>query len=153
MAIAQDRLFETRANQLAIVHLTRRRDISILQEPYVDAVRLDLLVSLLENGQDVKQYLAVEVKALSSQMQAEWVSQQVQRQRPELASLDLPLCLFLFSMEDDQGYWQWLREPDNDCPDSHCLRTVKSRTVEPLTDAAISQALETVRRWYARQRA
>lgn len=153
MAIAQDRFFETRATQLAIVHLTRRRDIQVIQEPYMGNVRLDLLVSLLEDGRDVNRLLAVEVKAVSSKSVLERGGQKVRRQRPDLASLDLPVCLFIFSMEDDQGYWQWLRKPDNDCPDTRCLHSVQSHALKPLTSDAISQVLDTVRHWYDRQAA
>lgn len=146
MAIAEDRFFETRAVQLAIVHLTRRPDVRVTQEPHEDGV--DLLVSLLKNGKNVGRLLAVEVKAATSETMIPGAYGKDWRPDAILNSYYFPLCLFVFSMDHDRGYWRWVRKPELHAPGRRHLVSVEDGPLEPLTDAAMNRMLDAVRDWY-----
>lgn len=152
MAVALEHLLETRAVQLAVVHLTRRRDVSVTQEPRetreLRTMRTDLLVSLLEEGQDVGQFLAVEVKAAASDEDVLKASRKLSRQGRSVTYFPFPICLFVFSMETDQGYWRWVRQPELNPEDKSHLFSVTDVKLSLLTKEALNQILASVREWY-----
>lgn len=148
MAIAEDRFFETRATQLAIVHLTRRADVQVTREVRDDYNKvIDLLVSLLEDGHNVGCLLAVEVKAAMSEKEIQG-SQKQWGQDNALNSYRLPLCLFVFSMDNDRGFWQWVRKPNMDGDEKRSLVSNDDRGFKPLTNEALDEILSSIRAWY-----
>ena len=159
MAVALDHFLETRAIQLAVVHLTRRSDVQVTQEarvqmPQESRVRYaDLMVSLLENGQDVGQLLAVEVKAAATDNDILKASRSFDKQSSFVSYFPFPMCLFVFSMETDKGVWRWVRRPQPDALDKSHLWSVSDDKLSPLTNEAMSQMLNTVRDWYQQRQA
>lgn len=151
MTITENRLSDHalstfRAVQLAIVHLTRRDDVAVIQEPQDYGV--DLLVSLQEDGRNVGRLLAVQVKAVRSTMSLSRVGHDSGPADASFSAFRFPLCLFVFSMEDDQGYWRWLRRPVSDASANRRLTTEQDETLHRLTDQTIDQILNAIRDWY-----
>jgi hypothetical protein len=147
MAVAEDRFFETRAAQLAIVHLTRHSDVHVTQEPQDYGV--DLLVSLLEDGRNVGRLLAVQVKAVSSKdrISSKSTDQEFWRQEAAFHTFRLPLCLFVFNMENDQGYYRWVRQPDSSL-ENRRLVSGENGEFKALNKEALNKILDSVRAWY-----
>ena len=151
--ILDNRFLETRAAQLAAVVLTRHRHVSVEIEPSGNGRGLDLLVSLLHEGQDADWLLGVEVQAVRPQTQPR-TKQQALKQTSRLrhavpAHCRFPVCLFVFTMDDDHGYWRWIQQP---APSGQGLAFNEDTTLQPLTDDAVTGLLSTVRDWYRQNR-
>jgi hypothetical protein len=149
LTILDDRFLETRAAQLAAVLLTRHRDVSVEIEPVGTGRGLDLLVSLLEGGRDLGRLLGVEVQAVRPRARPRSLEQAL-RETNRLRhivppQIQFPVCLFVFTMDDDHGYWRWLRAPGER---SQELTTSRDSALCPLTDAAAAGLLAAARDWY-----
>ncbi len=147
--ILEDRFLETRAAQLAAVVLTRHRDVSVEIEPGGAGRGLDLLVSLLDGGREVGRLLGVEVQAVRPQVRPrtkEQALRQTSRQRHAVPShCRFPVCLFVFTMDDDQGHWRWIQRPGARGPE---LIADEDSPLRPLTDAAVAGLLDAARDWH-----
>jgi hypothetical protein len=105
-------ILEERAESLALVYLTRRDDLLVTRHP--GFAGFDLLVSIQEQGDSNNRLFGVEVKGVSSEQalhrnNANWRRQISIMQQSGYG--DIPVCLFVFVMESDQGYWKWVQEP------------------------------------------
>lgn len=148
--------YAVRSEQLSIVYLTRRDDLRVIQPKHEYAP--DLLVTLLEGSRDFGRYMGVETRGVSTS-----AVRHADKQNPEnvqvsglrmnyeaFQNIPFPLCLYVFSMEDDRGYWKWIREPVLDSPDNRTLVLNEGKTMLPLTNEAIEQMVQTVRCWYGK---
>lgn len=147
--VLENRFLETRAAQLAAVVLTRHRDVSVEIEPGGAERGLDLLVSLLDGGQEAGRLLGVEVQAVRPQVHPR-TKEQALRQTSRLrhvvsAHCRFPVCLFVFTMDDDQGYWRWIQRPGARGQE---LIADEASPLRPLTDAAVADLLVATRDWY-----
>jgi len=101
-----------RAERLAIVYLTRRQDLMI--ERMTADYGLDFLVTILRDKMSTGRIFGVQVKgrdkAFQDRQQAEKLHSN-EKTRLYLQDVPFPVCLFLFTMEDDKGYYQWLKFP------------------------------------------
>ncbi len=143
------RYLETRAAQLAAVILTRQPEVSVAIEAIPNLYGLDLLVSLLDHGKDHGQRLGIEIKAVHPQVQRQTVLQtwadEVHTRRSPSKDIPFPVCRFVFTMNDDQGYWCWVWEPD---VTRQRLIPATDLSLQPLTNEAVVQILSIVRDWY-----
>jgi hypothetical protein len=146
MAVAEDRFFEMRAKQLAIVYLTRRSDVKVTQE-LQSSGGPDLTVSLQEDGRDVGRLLAIEVKAVASGKQVSTLLLG-DAQVKAYSSYRFPICLFTFTMDDDQGYWRWIRRPVSNDSENRRLITEQNTALHLLTTEAMAALFDDVRAWY-----
>src|SRR5438132_382010 len=107
---------EERAEQLAIVYLSRRDDLVITKQRAGSDDGIDLLVNLLKTGTNTGRVFGVEVKALRSNRQIQPASKR-EAVRINLSKvrvprdIPFPLCLFVFIMETDEGYYRWVKKP------------------------------------------
>ena len=99
-----------RAENLAIVHLTRRSDLSI-QRMRSDQ-GLDFFVEILEQQKPTGQVFGVELKARETLSQTELPALLLNNKNLKYAqTLPFPVCVFLFEMEGDRGFYTWLKSP------------------------------------------
>lgn len=103
-----------RAELLAVLHLTRRSDL-VVSRP-ADDLGLDLLVSVIKNGQYTGRMFGVVVKASvhAVRRHGEKGEYRVQLSARLMASfwdVPFPVCLFFFIMQNDAAYYVWLKEP------------------------------------------
>jgi hypothetical protein len=155
---------EERAAQLAILHLTRRDDLTVTRAA-LDA-KVDFLVNLGKEGKQTGRVFAVELKAGlfpqgagtpkagSSELllPSAWESK-LARVSEGYTDLPFPLCLFFFSMPSDLGYYAWLRRPSNEPgTGGPALRTEKPTALKPLTDIALDEIVASVNKWYDKLR-
>lgn len=142
-----------RAKQLAIVYLSRREDLVIRQESAATDSGVDLLVSLTKAGNYTGRVFGVQVKGLQSYKKI--------RRAPDSGNLvfDLkqwrfplelpfPLCLFIFVMEDDTGYYTWLKPPTSNFGKQTSLRFQTTKELKPLATKVIDQMVAEVAEWY-----
>ena len=147
MKINGSELLEQRALRLAIVHLSRRNDLLIAQAK--DEYGIDLLVSLAQEGKISGRVFGVLVKA-SRFLSAKAVGVEKNQFKLQVSvsvipeDLPFPLALFVFNMEDDEGYFRWLLSPAN----ASRLSLNHEPIFTQISTATIDQAVAQVNRWY-----
>lgn len=140
MATTVDDFLTIRAQQLAILHLTRRNDLAVYRRQDSHG-RNDLFVSLSPGGKITSRDFAVLPQGRSSPTDLSQANTSAYRDAP------YPVCLFSFTMEDDRGYWQWIREPVLDTSEGR-LRSNVGAELMPLTDQAVDDIILAVNHWY-----
>ncbi|MDQ2688046.1 MAG: DUF4365 domain-containing protein [Armatimonadota bacterium] len=147
MAKMDAAFIKERAEQLTIVYLTRRDDVRVIRNSMPGGPAL--LVSLLHQGQDVGRYLGVEVSGTVSERGLKRTEQTIEVSPSVLNALTFrdtpyPICLFYFTMQDDAGYWNWMKAPNN----RGGLSSAPAPTLGKLTDQELNSIWAAVERWY-----
>jgi len=70
----------------------------------------------------------------------------------DVADVPLPLCLFVFTMRDDRGYYGWLKEPTVTDPRLPVLRRVDEVRWGELDRDGLADIIASVNAWYDTQR-
>jgi hypothetical protein len=65
-----------------------------------------------------------------------------------LAELPFPVCLFFFTLENDQGYYKWILEPVFEGQSNSKLFFNKSNEFKNLDDEEIGNIISAVNSWY-----
>src|SRR5579862_4520383 len=96
-----------RAEQLAVVYLTRRSDLIVTGLKDAD-YGLDLLVSILKDHQRVGRTLGIQVEATVSKSNLHHRNGHIEvasrhSDTSSLVDVSFPVCLFFFTMDDDRG--------------------------------------------------
>jgi hypothetical protein len=103
-----------RVHALAIMHLTRRRDLVIRDEPRDPAYFPVLTVEIIDPEKVRRGQFAVFLEGTKAAIDEEQANKLLgpsfQRSNP-YHPVGHPVCLFYFTMEDDQGYFTWVKEP------------------------------------------
>lgn len=144
---------EERAEQLAIVYLLRRNDLVITNKRSGPDEGIDLLVSLLKTGANTGRVFGVDVKALKSDRQIHPVSHREEvrinlGQARAPRDIPFPVCLFVFCMETDEGYYRWMKKPVYGLDKKPQLLSNDENTFRRLSTEAIDQIVLDVQRWY-----
>jgi hypothetical protein len=140
-----------RTQALAVIYLTRRRDLVITDLNMKADTGIDLFVCverddplarplfgvLVRGG--VKSATPVEVDKLLDATFAKFV------RRGHFA---YPVCLFYFTMREDQAFFTWLAEPVTDPAGEPKLLHHKKAKCRVLTDHLLNDAVERIVRWY-----
>jgi hypothetical protein len=138
-----------RVRALAIVLLTRRNDLKILEPP--PDVGLNTLVEIMKDQAPTARRFGVLLRGAKSATDETHANKVL---RPSLQgflrhsrSVPFPVCLFYFTMDDDQGYLTWANEPS--------LREGKpvllphgEAKVRKITRGTVDEIVEKVDRWY-----
>jgi hypothetical protein len=139
-----------RARAMALVHLTRRDDLE--PRPGASEVGLDYLVAIrkADSRPSVRQF-GVILRADVEPANLEHVDRHL---RPTIRTLSsqlqypYPVCLFYFTMQDNQGYYIWVAEPvvtESGTPRLQVPSPVKFKRLDrEALDAIVTQ----VDRWY-----
>jgi hypothetical protein len=134
-----------RAEQLAVVHLTRRPDLIVTGLKDAD-YGIDLLASILKNNQKLGRNLGIRVEASVSKNSLHRRNGHIEidskySDASSLVDVSFPVCLFFFTMEDDRGYWKWMVEPVIDLDSHRKLIPSHSNDVSALTDEELDYVL------------
>jgi hypothetical protein len=140
-----------RSEALAIMYLTRRDDLIVSRQK--EEHGLDFLVTLLRNGSYSGRLFGVEVKATVSTPKLVQYDDSVEiklnlYQLQFLAELPFPVCLFFFTLENDQGYYKWILEPAIEEHKKSKLLFNESNEFKKLTDEEIGKIISKVNSWY-----
>jgi len=153
MAIRHESFIDERVRALATMYLTRRKDLSLNFDEKEGGI--DLLVDILPaTGHDEeagRRMFGVELKGANGSISIDQAQRQFKsafKGKYRVPGLPFPLCLFLFTMADNQGYFAWLIEPAIQNGLSK-LRAVDDKpSVRILDKAALDEIIESVNKWY-----
>lgn len=146
---------EERAEHLAYVYLSRRKDL-IIQKPSTSSdYGVDYLVDLMKNGTYTGRMFGVQLKALKSASQARLSPSDGDEARLSLKKVSVPkdipfpLCLFVFIMETDDGYFRWIKKPvyGGQAP-PRLLVEQDDKLFRKLSSATLDDIINEVNNWY-----
>lgn len=144
-----------RAEQLAFIYLSRRDDLVITKQN--DDYGIDFLVSIVEAGKYTGRVFGVQIKAgLSLEPTQENISSKDRfmlniSEPPVPEDIPFPLCLFAFAMENDEGYYRWLKEPQFSSDGQPKLALNKVSEFKKLTKAELNHIVSQVNLWYEKK--
>ena len=141
----------SRAESLALMYLTRRGDLKI-ERPSQD-YGLDFMVVIPKGQAYSGRILGIETRAAVSARKtgksAIALPAHIARgESSHLNDIPFPVCLFFFTMEDDQGYYKWVKEPPLVPKDSPRLLLNKGTELKKLTNREIDKIISKVTAWY-----
>ncbi len=138
-----DYFIEKRAENLAMMHLTRNPDLSV--ERLQDPSGLELLVTIAPGHVSTGRLFGIQIKgqdnAISTPHDRSIPSSQSEMN--QLKDYPFPVCELLFTMKDDRGYYRWLKAPTR-----QSLRSVAENPWNVLDNAQLEQMIEIVNSWY-----
>ncbi len=160
-----------RAEALAILHLTRCKELEIVPvSGYGNGAGIDLLVRVNQPELPENAIFAVEVKGERSLPHVRDQKFQVRYSPSQIKQSAWPVCVFLFNVTTEEGYYRWLYEPVIDDQNRAVLRLASefsqrlaidgtqskaiavSSPFEKLTNQALQGLVRLVTRWYGVQR-
>lgn len=152
MTITENWILAERAVQLAIVHLTRRDDLIVTPATADDGI--DLLITITQRSVRTGRIFGIQVKGhaalpiVTNGAPDTYTFTIPTVAAPTLIELPFPLCLFIFAMDSDLGYYRWLVEPRIAADQPPSLRVNPKQHFTLLTKAALDQLVLQVNRWY-----
>jgi hypothetical protein len=147
-AARREVLIAKQVRALATMYLTRRSDLTV-EEARGD-LGLDLFVRLAPGGgQGVRQF-GVELRGVFSsvtKVHADKVLRRSVREAQGYGPFGFPVCLFFFTMENNQGWYTWVAEPVVQSGKA-LLRAHEEADCRPLHKGALDEIVARVNLWY-----
>jgi hypothetical protein len=104
---------ERRARAMAMVLLTGRQDLSVMEVP--PEAGIDLLVSIKKKAHPTNRQFGIILKGsvdpIESEGAADRLLNSMKRRPKEIEAVSTPICFFLFSMSGNKSYHAWRDEP------------------------------------------
>ena len=144
---------DERAEQLAIVYLTRHPELVILP-PSLDALDLDYLVRIQTLPPQQSRVFGVKVTGVLDGSVMQLVSGEVEfpqstsRLNPLALPDNMPICELLFIMETDEGFYRWLKEPGQDAQGQAILFLPRTTSFQVLDRASLVKIVDQINVWY-----
>lgn len=138
-----------RAEDLAIVHLTRSSDLAI--EHMKADYGIDLLVTILREQLPTGRIFGVEIKGRDQafqDIQREAVINLSRQEKNYFQDLPFPVCILFFTMADDKGYYKWLKYSSDS---NQHLNSLEQHQWRSLNEYPIEQIIKEVNAWYDRK--
>src|SRR4051812_23692037 len=145
---SRKRFVAERAQVLATIILTRRGDLTV-----VDTKRdtgLDLHVFIDREDKPMRLAFGVLLRGVLPPVtpaHANRILRTTMAQFQGMRKFTYPVCLFFFSMGDEQAFFSWLAEPVVKDNKPKLVHHEKAHCV-PLTDELLDQAVEQIVNWY-----
>jgi len=112
-------------------------------------------VTLLENGVPTDKSFRVLFKGIPGTVErADDLNALVKREAGSAKATNepLPLCLFVFTMGDDRGYYGWIEEPVPSAPGGLRRRKLAEVCWRTLDEKGMAEIVASVNTWYDAQR-
>lgn len=143
-------LIAERAHALAIVHLTRRDDLRINKH---DRSRLgvEYIIEILRDGRPTGRIWGLNVLGRDVPVPSQGFKDASSLRVPVrdwMDAIPFPLCVFFFSMQHDDGYYTWLKEPMVGEDGFPQLRLNKNGEIMKLDLASLNEIVKQVNLWY-----
>jgi hypothetical protein len=148
MGKTQELFLADRVRALATVVLTRRGDLEV-RETKKDT-GLDLHVSIAREDKAMRLVFGVMLRGAVAPTTAHGENLLLgptMGQFKGMRKFTYPVCLFFFTMQQEQAYFSWLAEPVVTEAGPKPVHHEKARCVE-LTDTLVDQVVERVVAWY-----
>jgi hypothetical protein len=145
----QDRLIAERAHALAIIHLTRRPEVTVRE--VTEDIGIDLLAFIKPAGRRGVRQFGIQIKG---SWEAVTAARAKEILRPSMRKtlgdgpFPFPVLLFLFTMEKDQGWYTWVADPVVSPDGGIELRVQKDASCQPLDEHAVDEIVSRVNGWY-----
>lgn len=142
-----------RAEQLALVYLSRRDDLVITKSAGSD-YGLDFLVSIGRENEYTGRMFGIRVSSRLSLKPVYQRALDVYKMNIKLNKISgfkdipFPLCLFVFAMENDEGYYRWIKKPVTDPEGTPKLLFHKANIFKKLTRKEFDNIVAQVNLWY-----
>lgn len=135
-----------RAEHLAIVHLTRGQNLFV--ERMTADSGLNFLVSILQEKSSTGRIFGIQTKGIDTGFKN---IQDIplflsERDKGYFQNIPFPVCLLLFTMDDDRGYYRWLKYTLGEF--DHNWYTIEQYQWHFLDKTAIDQIIQDVNHWY-----
>jgi hypothetical protein len=142
---------ETRAQNLATFYLTRRDDLAVIQQD--KEYRLDFLLKIIKDSESTEKLFGIEVKGVrppeDQSKPSELKTFRIKdSQLNLLKNLPFPICLFIFTIENDKGYYRWINEPITEPGRFRRLMPSKKDELTTLTNREVDKIVARVSKWY-----
>jgi hypothetical protein len=138
-----------RTRALATVYLTRRDDLMVTKAG--PGVGLEFLVFITKQGREpsVRQFgvFLRGAKGPVTEARADRDLRPAMQSFLRAGPFPYPVCLFYFTMDDDQGYSTWVAEPAVEAGQPQ-LRMHNTAHCKKLDAAALDEIVEKVDQWY-----
>ncbi len=144
----QERFLTDRSRALATIILTRRDDLTIVETK--KDTGLDLHVSIEREDKPMRLTFGVLLRGLASTVTIEHANRilgPTMGQFEGMRKFTYPVCLFFFTMREDQAFFSWLAEPVVSAGSPKLVHHHEADCVE-LTDELLGQVIEQVVAWY-----
>ena len=144
-----------RAEQLAILYLSRRDDLIITRSEADYGI--DFLVSICKDNKLIGRVFGVQIKAIMSLKplcQGSFDSNEIKLNVGKtfvLKDIPFPLCLFVFAMDNDEGYYRWIKKPVLDSEEHPKLLFNEANLFKKLTKEALDNIVAQVNLWYEKR--
>jgi hypothetical protein len=142
---------DERAEQLAIVYITRHADLSMLPASE-DNGAVDYLVRIRHADTHVKRVFGVQVIGVLTRDLIKTTSVPTVNRTVHTVAADaeelLPICELLFVMETDEGFYRWVDEPTITAAGQASLQHSADPTYYSLDSDALDNIVAMVNRWY-----
>jgi hypothetical protein len=140
---------QKRARALTMMLLTRREDLLI--EEVKDDIGLDYIVRFHTEGKEGLREFGIELKGLWPAVTKEHADKALRpsmRQMMQHGPFLRPVCLFLFTMENDGAWYTWVAEPTMAEDETPVLLSCNEPDCRPLDKRALKEIIERVDLWY-----
>jgi len=137
-----------RTRAFALVHLTRRKDLAITEEDRGVGLQFVAYITKADGERLLRQFGVFLRGALepTTEQRLNKKLHSTMQSLAEIGQYPYPVCLFYFTMRDDQGYYAWVAEPavEDDQPrllvhsEAHCRK---------LDRQALDEIVAQVDRW------
>jgi hypothetical protein len=145
---AREQLLAERVRALAVVVLTRRSDLTI-----VDTKRetgLDFHVSIEREDKPMRLTFGVLLRGLPSSTtadQANAILGPTMGHFLGMRKFTYPVCLLLFTMREEQAFFSWLAEPTVTDGTPKLIHHEHAKCIT-VTDDLLNQVIDTIVTWY-----
>jgi hypothetical protein len=132
----------------ATIILTRRNDLSIVESK--KATGLDLQVSIEREDKPMRLTFGVLLRGAippHTAKQANKTLGPTMGQFRGMRKFTYPVCLFFFTLREEQAYFSWLAEPVVTSGAPKLVHHEKAKCA-PLTDELLDQVVEQIVAWY-----
>ncbi len=143
-----------RAELLANLVLTRRKDVSVLKFSVTDDAGLDLVarVPVRVHDEEIHASFGVVVMGTNEPLPNEHIATKHANARskhgPSKGFFLFPIVLFLFSMEEDQGYYSWLIQPHVTRDEGPTLIRISPLDMTKMSKKSVDHMIDQVRLWF-----
>jgi hypothetical protein len=145
---SKEQFLAERVRALATVVLTRRGDLTVVDSK--KDTGLDFHVSIEREDKPMRLTFGVLLRGVQSAVtasQANKVLSPTMGQFRGMRKFTYPVCLFFFTMREEQAFFSWLAEPVVNGGAPKLVHHEKANCV-PLTNELLGQVVEQIVAWY-----
>ena len=144
----KEQFLAERVRALATVILTRRDDLTLTETK--QGTGLDFHVAIEREDKPMRLTFGVLLRGVASPVTTEHANKvlgQTMGQFRGMRKFTYPICLFFFTMREEQAFFSWLAEPVVTDAGPNLIHHVKANCIE-FTDELLGRVVDQVVAWY-----